>query len=452
MTDAGLNIKKQPQQSGNFTAPTKALLVYTQNNAPAPSGKDFSATHSITIERMQEVLREPQTCYIENGKLTVIDPETGEVSTENKPDSRAERWALKSVVNKLLPQSRISKCHRWVVPNHKPTIYRQVRPDQRKAFFGGLEVCANVWACPVCAAKISERRRLELQQGIKEAKAQGLSVAMLTLTVPHKMTDDLRPLLGQLSAAQTKLWKDKAGKGLISDFGIVGRIRALEVTYGENGFHPHLHILLFTEKEIDGMALQSAVYPIWKHCCVSKGLEAPSMKHGVRVDVADEYIGSYVAKWGLDSEMTKGHVKRAKHGYSMMDLLRAYLATGDEKFSKTWLVFYHAFKGKRQLVWSKGLKQRLLLEEQTDEELATAQVEEAEQFAELTIDEWRAVYRTNSEHYILKAAENYPMQFDVLLKGVVRLHRQMQGAAGARGGRREAILPTPHATRASGST
>ena len=78
MTDAGLNIKKQPQQSGNFTAPTKALLVHTQNNAPAPSGKAFSTPPSLTLERMQEVLREPQTCYIENGKLTVIDPETGE--------------------------------------------------------------------------------------------------------------------------------------------------------------------------------------------------------------------------------------------------------------------------------------------------------------------------------------------------------------------------------------
>lgn len=413
--------------SGGVLPSETSPLVYTQNNAPAPSGKAFSDSPTLTIERMQEVLSQPQTTYIYKGKITHINPETGEVFTEEKPDSRAERWALKAVVNKLLPRSRISRCHKWVVPNSKPTVYRHVKEEQKKAFFGGLEVCANVWACPVCAAKISERRREELKRGIEEAKAQGLAVSMLTLTVPHKITDDLRALLDQLSAAQTKLWKDKAGKTLISRYAIEGRIRALEVTYGDNGFHPHMHILLFTRGEVDAAQLQRDLYLIWRHCCVSKGLDAPSLEHGVRVDVADEKIGDYVSKWGLDSEMTKGHVKRAKHGYSMNDLLRAYLATDDKKFSRIWLVFFDAFKGRRQLVWSKGLKARLLLQEQSDEELATAQVEEAELFAELTLEQWKAVYRTRSEHYVLKAAEQNPQGFDRLIEGIVHLSEEMRG-------------------------
>ena len=129
--------------SGGVVPSEASPLVYTQNNAPAPSGKAFSDSHTLTIERTQEVLSQPQTTYIYKGKITHIDSETGEVFTEEKPDSRAERWALKAVVNKLLPRSRISRCHKWVVPNSKPTVYRHVKEEQKKAFFGGLEVCAD---------------------------------------------------------------------------------------------------------------------------------------------------------------------------------------------------------------------------------------------------------------------------------------------------------------------
>ena len=129
-------------------------------------------------------------------------------------------------------------------------------------------------------------------------------------------------LLDKMTAAQTKLWKDKAGKRLIETYGIVGRIRAFEVTYGENGFHPHFHILLFTERFLNHLPCLKRFIAFGSIVVSLKGLGEPSLKHGVRVDVADEAIGDYVAKWGLDSEMTKGHVKRSKTGYSMTDLLR----------------------------------------------------------------------------------------------------------------------------------
>jgi hypothetical protein len=396
----------------------QAPLVYTQNNAPALSDGLFSA---------------PDNVYIENGKLTIIDKDTGEVLTEKTPNPRAERWALKSVVNKLMPKSRTSKCHRWRIPTQKTTIYRKHDPEKPRAFYGGLEVCANVWACPVCAAKISERRREELKKAIDEAKKQGLCVSMLTLTAPHYKGDDLADLLDKMTAAQTKLWKDKAGKRLIETYGIVGRIRAFEVTYGENGFHPHFHILLFTERFFEPSSMSEAFYRVWKHCCVSKGLGEPSLKHGVRVDVADEAIGDYVAKWGLDSEMTKGHVKRSKTGYSMTDLLRAYLYTNDKQFSNLWLVFAKAFKGRRQLVWTNGLKARLLVEDQTDEELATAQVEEAVQFAELNTEQWQAIYRTNSEFYVLNCVEKNPAAFDDFLERLRKLSADMAIGSGSRG-------------------
>lgn len=425
-------------------------LVYTQNNAPCPNIGASSAINGggITLERMREILNKPQSFYVNNGKVTLIDENTGEVRTEEKKNPRAERWVLKSAVNRLLPRSRTSRCHKWVLPNAKPTIYRHIKEGESKAFYGGLEVCGSVWACPICAAKIAERRRNELSQAIAQAKIQGLSVSMLTLTAPHYISDDLPDLLNRMMSAYTKLWKDKAGKNLISKYAIVGRIRAFEVTYGDNGFHPHFHVLLFTENPIANKAeMEFSFFPVWLNCCLKKGLGAPNLKHGVRVDLANDEIGRYVAKWGLDNEMTKGHIKRSSHGFSMFDLLRSYVAGNDEHGS-LWVVYAKAFKGKRQLVWTNGLKERLLIEDKTDEELAIEEQEGASPLAELSLDEWRAVYRTGSEHYVLKVAENSPGTIKDLISSLMKLEDGIKRATGGGGAeQRQRYASTPHAAR-----
>ena len=74
-----------------------------------------------------------------------------------------------------------------------------------KAFYHGLMACGSVWTCPICAAKIAERRRVELQQALDAAKAKGWGIHFVTLTVPHGIGDDLHEILGKLSTALKKL-------------------------------------------------------------------------------------------------------------------------------------------------------------------------------------------------------------------------------------------------------
>ena len=53
------------------------------------------------------------------------------------------------------------------------------------------------------------------------------------------------------------------------------------------------------------------MYKVWKDCCLKAGLDEPSEKHGLDLQAGNE-AGAYVAKWGLEHEMTKGHIKRAR--------------------------------------------------------------------------------------------------------------------------------------------
>jgi len=90
--------------------------------------------------------------------------------------ARAERFALKSVVNRLLPDSRTSKCMVFQAPIPGAGLAPvQVHKtcEHNKAFYTGLMACGSVWHCPVCSSKVSERRRVELQGALLGAAALG---------------------------------------------------------------------------------------------------------------------------------------------------------------------------------------------------------------------------------------------------------------------------------------
>ena len=104
------------------------------------------------------------------------------------------------------------------------------------------------------------------------------------------------------------------------------------------------------------------------------------MTHGL--DLRDgTYAQEYVSKWGLESELTKGHIKKGRgESLTPFDLLQLSFEDQEvfgKKPSKLWQEFGIAIKGSRQLEWGRGLKKFLEIEEKTDEELA----EETEQTA-----------------------------------------------------------------------
>ena len=49
----------------------------------------------------------------------------------------------------------------------------------------------------------------------------------------------------------------------------------------------------------------------WKKACEKAGLDQPSYEHGLDLRNGQK-AAKYVAKWGLEHEMTKGHIKRVK--------------------------------------------------------------------------------------------------------------------------------------------
>lgn len=326
------------------------------------------------------------------------------------PDARsvrAERFAMKSAAVRLLDKGhRTSKCMRWRVPKQETQVLKGATTD--RAFFSGLQVCAMPWTCPVCASKISERRRLEVAKAMKQAEALGLKVALITPTVPHGLGDDLSAMADAMQKAWSSLWQGKAGIQLRDRLGLFGHIRALEVTHGANGFHPHFHALMFYHPDQTRFEEWGEIVPAaWRKAAVRAGLPAPSLDHGCQVDDGTK-AAQYVAKgvWGLESEVTKGHVKKGKRGSrTPFDLLRDYMR-GDKQAGAIWRAYAQAFEGRRQLYWSNGLKKLLAIAELSDEEIAhKPDDEKALLLATISDQQWKLIYRRRMESAVLDLAE-----------------------------------------------
>jgi hypothetical protein len=290
-----------------------------------------------------------------------------------------------------------------------------------KAFYHGLMACGSVWTCPVCAAKVSERRRGELRPAIEAGKALRWVPHFVTFTIRHGIGDDIKELLAKLSDANKRLSNGKyAIKGRIEreypSEAIHGYIRALEVTHGnKNGFHPHFHMIVFTSEGITSAFLQDAYRVAWQRACRLVGLPIPSDANGVTVQDG-RFAAEYASKWGIEDEMTKGHTKQARlKGITPWGMLRAVLDGDDpeypaERAAALFQVYAAAFAGRRQLYWSNGLRAKLALaKELSDEELvAKPDDEEASVLATLTVEQWKAIRRKGQQAHILTVAESAP--------------------------------------------
>jgi hypothetical protein len=307
----------------------------------------------------------------------------------------------------------------WRLPEMETQVLKGAKTG--KAFYHGLQVCAMPWTCPVCATKISERRRHEVARAMKQAEVLGLQVFLVTMTVPHGLGDDVAPMVDRMMKAWSSLWQGRRGVALRDSLGLFGHIRALEVTHGANGFHPHFHALMFYHPDQTNLCAWSALPAAWQKAAVRAGLPTPSLDRGCQVDDGTR-AAQYVAKgvWGLESEVTKGHVKKGKRGSrTPFDLLRDY-ANGDKQAGALWRIYVDAFQGRRQLYWSNGLKKLLAIAELSDEEITNNPDDEhALLLATITDNQWRVIHRRHLESTVLDLAEVSPDAMRLSLQSLI---------------------------------
>ena len=228
--------------------------------------------------------------------------------------------------------------------------------ENQSAHYGNLMMCGSVWTCPVCAAKITEKRKAELGDALV-AHQDEYKYYMGTFTMSHKVGDKLSDLLGAVNDAFRKMKMGRAWLSIKARYGIVGYITALEVTYGVNGWHVHKHTLFVCSRLLSGPEVAQFQNELYQR--FDKGLRKfgfhTSAAYGVEVKQSDKRDQlEYLGKWGMASELTKALIKKGRAGgLNPWQMLEA-ISLGADSYRPMFIEYANEFKGKRQLVWSDG--------------------------------------------------------------------------------------------------
>ncbi len=249
------------------------------------------------------------------------------------------------------------------------------------AGLSGLAHCGSVWVCPVCAAKIATRRAEELADVQRFALEQGCSATMVTLTMRHHQGQSLADCWAALSkgwhgVTSGKQWMADTDRG-----GLVGWVKAVEVTQGKNGWHVHVHALLIWQDLIDQKDaddIGERMWQRWTRALRRNGFDSLKDSGGldVRTATLDPDAGTGLHEYfvKLAHEITGGQAKLAKGGGRTPFQLLSDAVEGLADEVKLWHEWERASKGRRQMEWSRGRRDLRkwagLGRELTDEEIA----------------------------------------------------------------------------------
>jgi hypothetical protein len=319
---------------------------------------------------------------------------------------RRNRYDLRYVLWKFSTLPRVNRCGRVVASNARTPDVRVA--DGGHAHFSGLMLCGSVWSCPVCSAKIRHERAQELEHALSRWMAlhPAGSVLLATLTMPHDRGEALSGLMDTIQHAWRRVLSGGAWMRDKADYGIRHHVRGWDATHGGNGWHPHLHAVLFLDRTptAEQLArLEDRLHGRWSRACTERGHREPTREHGTRLELARSPadLAAYVAKVAADHadgrvsgtalEVARGDLKQARDGgRTPWQILESFASTGDCDDLSLWREWEQATFGRYWMRWSRGLKELVGLADRDDQEITETE-QDGQVVYRFAPDEWLSV-------------------------------------------------------------
>jgi hypothetical protein len=314
------------------------------------------------------------------------DGSSEQLYTERASGRRRRRlaaWKALSYLRVFSSLDRVKKC-RSAPANGGPIEIRH-RPEDGRAHYSGLQTCGSIHGCPLCSEKILAVRTDEILQAITTHIAKGGSVAMVTMTMRHRAGQWLQELWDGLGSAWTTALSGRRSRQLLAG---VDWVKRVDCTHGRNGWHLHVHALLFLPAGRDDHdAIARSMFCGWATRLVALGLDAPLLEHGgLHVKALDmrrpaEEVADYLGKGYYEEAAPRrlaalelsssGKLARGENR-TPFQVLAALVADGRASDAKIWREWEKASHGRRAITWSRGARDRLCADpcERTDEALA----------------------------------------------------------------------------------
>lgn len=319
-------------------------------------------------------------------------PESKQVELDTKA-LQARTWERQKAMWAITNIKALAGCHRWRSGSSKGVSLKWANNGSSR--FAGLQNSNSVWASPIPAVAIGKRRVQEATTAVKNwhDMHDNASVLLLTLTLPHAHGTALKDSLEALKAGWAGIIGTTSWKKDREAYRLPWWHKALEITHGQNSFHPHFHVLLFCERTLSTTeveALKARLFDRYAKRLEKHGWAAPSWEHGIDLVQStgrDDAImmGAYTAKgiaesWNAASEVAGQAFKEAKGTnrtpWQILDDIAAG-APGTPEYRRDvaiWREYEATTRGVKQTSWSTGAKNALSVNVLKDEDVATGEV------------------------------------------------------------------------------
>lgn len=295
--------------------------------------------------------------------------------------------------------SRVWHCGKTPVSTDVNISYVQGVKGGR--YFTNLQHCASYWVCPVCAGKIAQERTGEIYEALKEYLQQGYEIYFGALTLPHYQGEGLQDNMEILIKGFNWVKEHRAVRSVLPEALVY--LRSLEITFGVNGWHPHLHPIFIIPKG-KGLEYTNQFRKYWfAWLGENQKMTVAAERRAVSFELWDkkiETLSDYLCKWSISNEVANGQSKRSKtaSGYTPFQILDL-LVEGD-----TWELkqdpetvfkeYARTIKGRRMLQTSRGFFEAVKVVTKSDEEIVQDD-ETAEKLFTISLVVWNEAVRND---------------------------------------------------------
>lgn len=234
------------------------------------------------------------------------------------------------------------------------------------------------WACPVCAPKRDYLRQKEIEQALLAAHSMGHKMVFLTFTMPHWSKDSCTSTRQAIQDAYTKMSRRSRLRRCLDELGFVHQVRCWDFTFGDNGWHPHIHSIWFLNSPLDpldiSVKLQKVVGEQWASQVMTCANRKVSRRHGflcepVYMDGDEERTASDLAAYTAKriSQYATDPDKSGEAGSTPFSFLVPPDDPRYPEYSRIFYDFYKGQKGVRRCRFSPGFREFYGIEEATFE-------------------------------------------------------------------------------------
>jgi hypothetical protein len=273
----------------------------------------------------------------QRSQLLPVGERWSHLETTTRPTDNTEPlWALRHKLRPLAVDQRTRTCGLYTVRGQDAQVVIGESPDgERFAYFGRVKQCGRHWICPRCAQRTAAKRHDDLDR-LMRGDVHG-RWQMVTLTMQHHTGEALRALMDRLTGAWRRTRSHRRVR-CIMQHRVTASVRAIEVTYGQNGWHPHIHLLWRTDEwtEHDRRELET----IW---CESAGaLPGVGVRWSTPIETWTKERAHYLARLGCE---VAGLGKQAHAGHlSPFELAERAASCRSAVSDFRWLALWREFQ------------------------------------------------------------------------------------------------------------